>query len=33
MVTSAADARRVESSGVDVVVAQGVEAGGHRSTS
>jgi nitronate monooxygenase len=31
MVTSAADARRVESSGVDVVVAQGVEAGGHRS--
>jgi nitronate monooxygenase len=31
MVTSAADARRVAASGADVVVAQGLEAGGHRS--
>ena len=31
MVTSVADARQVEASGADVIVAQGVEAGGHRS--
>jgi nitronate monooxygenase len=31
MVTNADDARRVRQSGADVVVAQGVEAGGHRS--
>lgn len=31
MVTTAADARTVEASGVDAVVAQGAEAGGHRS--
>jgi nitronate monooxygenase len=31
MVTSAADAERVAASGADVVVAQGLEAGGHRS--
>lgn len=31
MVTSAQDARRVEASGADVIVAQGIEAGGHRS--
>jgi nitronate monooxygenase len=31
MVTSVADARTVAASGVDVVVAQGLEAGGHRS--
>jgi nitronate monooxygenase len=31
MVTSAEDARAVEESGVDAVVAQGAEAGGHRS--
>jgi nitronate monooxygenase len=31
MVTSVADARAVAASGVDVVVAQGLEAGGHRS--
>jgi nitronate monooxygenase len=31
MVTSADDARAVEASGVDAVVAQGAEAGGHRS--
>jgi nitronate monooxygenase len=32
MVTTVADARTVERAGVDVVVAQGGEAGGHRST-
>jgi nitronate monooxygenase len=31
MVTNSADARLVEASGADVVVAQGLEAGGHRS--
>ncbi len=31
MVTNAADARRVEANGADVIVAQGLEAGGHRS--
>jgi nitronate monooxygenase len=31
MVTNAEDARTVEASGVDVIVAQGAEAGGHRS--
>lgn len=31
MVTNVADARQVETSGVDIVVAQGLEAGGHRS--
>src|SRR5918994_7728963 len=31
MVTSVADARAAEASGVDVIVAQGGEAGGHRS--
>lgn len=31
MVTNSADARRVVDSGADVVVAQGMEAGGHRS--
>lgn len=31
MVTNVADARRVAANGADVVVAQGVEAGGHRS--
>lgn len=31
MVTNAADARTVEANGADVVIAQGVEAGGHRS--
>src|SRR5215472_16574818 len=30
MVTTVADAKRVEASGVDAVVAQGAEAGGHR---
>jgi nitronate monooxygenase len=32
MVTTVADARTVERAGVDVIVAQGAEAGGHRST-
>lgn len=32
MVTTVADARAVERAGVDVIVAQGGEAGGHRST-
>lgn len=32
MVATVEDARAVEASGVDVIVAQGVEAGGHRST-
>jgi nitronate monooxygenase len=32
MVTTVADARAVERSGVDLIVAQGAEAGGHRST-
>lgn len=32
MVTTVADARALESAGVDVIVAQGGEAGGHRST-
>jgi nitronate monooxygenase len=32
MVTTVEDARRVEAAGVDVIVAQGAEAGGHRST-
>lgn len=32
MVASVADAREVEASGVDVIIAQGHEAGGHRST-
>jgi nitronate monooxygenase len=32
MVATVADARAVEASGVDVIVAQGGEAGGHRST-
>jgi nitronate monooxygenase len=32
MVTTVADARTVEGAGVDVIVAQGAEAGGHRST-
>jgi nitronate monooxygenase len=32
MVTNAEDARAVEASGVDLIVAQGAEAGGHRST-
>jgi len=31
MVTNAADTRTVEASGADVIVAQGLEAGGHRS--
>lgn len=31
MVTNAADARRVAAAGADVIVAQGMEAGGHRS--
>ena len=32
MVTTVSDARTVERAGVDVIVAQGAEAGGHRST-
>jgi nitronate monooxygenase len=32
MVTTVADARAVERAGVDLIVAQGAEAGGHRST-
>jgi nitronate monooxygenase len=32
MVTTVDDARRVEAAGVDVIVTQGAEAGGHRST-